>query len=50
MVIKKDNIYVKFRSKEFAAIVSTYLNNTVLADNMMVLNECPELSDTWKPT
>lgn len=49
ITIKKDNAYVKFRTKEFAAIANTYLNNMVLADNIMVLRECPEASDCWKP-
>ena len=49
ITIKKDNAYIKFRTKEFAAIANTYLNNLVLADNIMVLRECPEASDCWRP-
>ena len=49
VVVKKDIIYLKFRTKEFAAIASTYLNNTVLEGNILVLRECPEASNAWLP-
>jgi len=37
ITIKKDHVYIKFRTKEFAAIASTYLNNMVLSKNVMSL-------------
>ena len=49
IVAKKERIFVKFRTKEFAAIAITYLINTTFFGNILTLKEYNELGDSWKP-
>ena len=49
ITLKKDKVYIKFRTKEFSAIASSYLNRTVLFGNIIDLKECSSNSFEWKP-